>query len=196
MAGDCPAASVLLAFTEATTGAPFSRAPAHQAAAGGRVTRVAGGNACCVCMSFTPTLQGRGPPNGERPSFAAEPRAAAAKQGRELHRCAIHPRRWPGRVREGGTALPIRQRKLADGDAVGGVGTTPGDRAANPQGLQRCALVLPVRGHGLHRGQPGASRLRGGVKYTLFSSCHPSHQPTLLTGSDRRLPSSSLGGPG
>ncbi len=126
MAGDCPAASVLLAFAGATIRVPSSRAPAHRATAGGRARCVASGNAPCVCEPPTPD-HGRGLPNGERPSFAAEPRAAAAKDGRELHRRAIHPRGWPGRVREGGTPL-LLHRLAVDGDAAGG-----GQRSAAPR---------------------------------------------------------------
>ncbi len=97
MAGDCPAASVLLAFAEATISAPFSRAPAHWAAAGRRGTRVAGGNAYCVCMSFAPMPHGRGLPNGERPSL--RPSHVLRPPGRAR---AAPPRDPPARVaREG-----------------------------------------------------------------------------------------------
>ncbi len=53
---------------------------------------------------------------------------------------------------------------------------------------------LPVVGHGLHRGRPGASRLRGGVKYTPASSCHPLRRPNPLSGSDQRVSPPSLHG--
>lgn len=65
--------------------------------------------------------------------------------GREVLRHAIHPRGWPGRVREGGTPLPI-YRHAVDGGTPSAGAQPRGDRAANPQGLQRCALLASVGG--------------------------------------------------
>ena len=62
---------------------------------------------------------------------------------------------WPGRVREGGTAL-LLPRIAGNGDAVGGgersgaQSVTPRRPHANSQSLRKCALLLVSRsGHRL-----------------------------------------------
>ncbi len=135
---------------------------------------------------------GRGLPSGERPSSTAEPGACGRQDGPELRRCAIHPRGWPGRVREGGTRL-LLHRLAVDGDAAGG-GRRERPQKAAPQTLRVCKgapfslpLVGPAPAYPVAlKVRPSAPSGSGEWKVYRSISRHPS---TLHVGSGtaRRL---------
>lgn len=84
IAGDCPAASVLLVFAEATISTPLSRAPS--------------GDVRCrrQCILRLRASRGRA--------------TCCGRDGHELHRRAIHPRRVAGEGSGGRDALPDPSR--------------------------------------------------------------------------------------